>query len=1186
MNEKNKSINEKELEVLKFWNDNKIFEKSLERPGGEISDESFTFYDGPPFATGMPHHGHLLAGTIKDAIPRYRTMNGQHVRRVWGWDCHGLPIENLIEKKFSLNSKKEIEEFGINRFNKEAEKSVFTYEKEWREIIPRFGRWVDMENSYKTMDTNYIESVWWTFSELYKKGLVYEGSKSMHICPRCETTLAQSEIALAYKDLTDISITVKFELVDEPDTFVLAWTTTPWTIPGNVALAINKEFDYVKVRVDANQNNLEATTKFEYYILAKDRAEEVFKKENKTFEIIEEFKGEKLIGKKYKAPFFMRSVQEASKVTDLEKLNFYKIWDAEFVTLDTGTGVVHIAPMFGEDDNLLAKKYNLPRLGHVGMNGAFDQDVLDELYDDERGVYKNEGLKEIPNIFVKTKDDNQGADIIMIKYLAKQGSLFSKEKIVHSYPTCWRCDTPLLNYATSSWFIDVPKIKDKLISENKNIEWIPENIREGRFGKWLEGAREWAVSRSRYWGASIPIWKEIDGTEIKVVGSLKDLADSNIKKQKNEFYIMRHGEADHNVKCIEECGMDPENHLTQLGKSQVEDAKRKSNVDFDIIISSPYLRTIETAEMMANGKEILIDEHFREINLGIYDKQKGSKIFEDLGINYLKLKTKIGGGESHGEVMSRMMRGIYDLEEIYENKKILIVTHGGPMRMAIAGAQLLTEEELIKDELSNDTKLYPRNAEIRKLEIKFVPRDEAGKINLHRPYIDEVKLLSSNGKEMKRVEYVFDCWFESGSMPYAQFHYPFENGELFEKNFPADFIAEGLDQTRGWFYSLLNISVGLFNKSAYKNVIVNGLLLAADGEKMSKSKNNYTDPVLLVERFGADAFRYSLLSSSLMSAENTPFSDANVEEVYKKVISKLENVFSFFEMVRDEENIQKIFSINKKDITNPMDVWILVRLNEVLVSTTKAMNSYRLDTATRPFEKFVDDLSTWWLRRSRERLKGEYGENEEEKLNNKIISQYVLYLVLHDFSRIIAPFMPFLAERVYQGINIGNDKKRESVHLESWPGEFLKIDQDILKEMEEVRSVVTELLMIRQKNNLPVRQPLEKATINKDLENYFEVIKDEINVKYLSISDENSLDLNLTEELKREGQYRELVRKIKDLRKESNLTPSDTVALEFKGDKNKIDFVNSFEEELKKDCKLSEIKFEEGEEEEIKIQNL
>ncbi|MEN9338417.1 MAG: hypothetical protein RI945_142 [Candidatus Parcubacteria bacterium] len=1138
-NQKTKTINEKELEILNFWKENQIFEKSLEKPGGEDPKEEYSFYDGPPFATGVPHHGHLLASTIKDAIPRYQTMNGKYVRRVWGWDCHGLPIENLIEKKFNLNSKKDIEEFGIGKFNAAALKSVFTYEKEWKEIIPRFGRWVDMENSYKTLDANFTESVWWAFKELDKKGLVFEGNKSMHICPRCETTLAQSEVAQSYKDLTDISVTVKFELEDEPNTFILAWTTTPWTLPGNVALAVNENFEYVKAKLDSDEN----------YILAKDRLVEVLK--DKVYEVVEEFTGEKLIGKKYK-PLFDYFVGE-----NLEnKENIYTVVSAEFVTLDTGTGVVHIAPAFGEDDLNLGKEKSLPIIKHVGMNGEFTKEITDFA-----------GMK------VKSVEDNQSADIAILKFLAEKGLLFSKEKLVHAYPTCWRCDTPLLNYATSSWFIKVPEIKEELLKENAKINWVPENIRDGRFGKWLEGARDWAVSRSRYWGAPLPIWKELDGDEVRVIGSLKELAESNFHKTKNEYYVMRHGEAVHNVNGTEECHMDSENHITELGKIQVEDAKKKANINFDLVVSSPYLRTVETAEIMSENKEVVVNENFREIDLGKFDGKKRESIWEEYGINFLKLNTKLGGGESHKDVMNRMMKGVSELEERYNGQKILIVTHGAPMRMITAASELLTEEEIISDELSNDTRLYPRNGEVRKLDFSLVPRDETGEINLHRPYIDEVILRSKNGKEMKRVEYVFDCWFESGAMPYGQVHYPFENKELFTKTFPADFIAEGLDQTRGWFYSLLNLSVSLFGKSAYKNVIVNGLLLAEDGEKMSKSKNNYTDPTILVEKYGADAFRYTLLSSPAMCAENIPFSDKSVEEVYKKVVAKLENVLSFYGMVVDDTN-NKLYEFDLENIKNPMDIWILTRLSEILNSTTKSMNEYRLDGATRPLEKFVDDLSTWWLRRSRERLK----EGEE-----KIISQKVFYKVLNEFSKIIAPFMPFLAERMYQTVNLNNQNKRESVHLEAWPKEFIVVDEKVLEEMEEVREVVTEVLMIRQKNNIPVRQPLAQATINKNLEKYFKIIADEVNVKEVVIGDENNLDLNLTDELKREGDYRELTRKIKDLRKEENLTPSDVAVLVVKSSEDRIVSIKSFEEELQKDCKLSKIEFTLGEEERLEL---
>ncbi|MEI6352741.1 MAG: class I tRNA ligase family protein [Candidatus Nomurabacteria bacterium] len=1144
---KNKTINEKELEVLEFWKANKIFEKSLEKPGGEEPKESFSFYDGPPFATGLPHHGHLLAGTIKDAIPRYQTMNGKYVHRVWGWDCHGLPIENLIEKKFDLNSKKEIENFGIDRFNKEAQDSVFAYEKEWKEIIPRFGRFVDMENSYKTLDWTYTESVWWVFKELSKKGLVFEGHKSMHICPRCETTLAQSEVTQNYKDLTDISVTAKFELEGEENTFVLAWTTTPWTLPGNVALAVNKEIEYVKV--EASDSN--------FYIVAKERAEEIFKKQNLEFKIVEEFSGEKIIGKKYK-PVFNYFVD--AKLENKE--NIYTIVDAEFVSIDTGTGVVHIAPAFGEDDLNLGKEKKLPIIKHVGMNGEFTKDITDFA-----------GMK------VKKAGDNQSADIAIIKYLAEKKLLFAKEKLVHSYPTCWRCDTPLLNYATSSWFIDVPKIKNNLLATNANINWNPENIRDGRFGKWLEGAREWAVSRSRYWGAPLPIWKENDGDEVVVIGSLKELAEMNSCKPKNEYYVMRHGESIHNVEGIEETVMDPKDVLTELGIAQVEDSKKKNEIDFDVIVSSAFPRAYQTAGIMAGEKEVIIYEYFNEIDLGTYNGKTPKEMLNDFGKNYLKLKTKIGGGESHGDVMNRVMLGLSKLEDKYSGKKILIATHGAPMRMMLAAGELMTEEEIIADELSNDSRLYPHFAQVRKLDLKILPRDETGNINLHRPYIDEVKLISKNGKEMTRVEYVFDCWFESGSMPYGQIHYPFENKNLFEKTFPADFIAEGLDQTRGWFYSLLNISVGLFDETSYKNVIVNGMLLAADGEKMSKSKNNFTPPMLVVEKFGADAFRQTLLSSPAMCAENIPFSDNNVEETYKKIVAKLENVLSFYEMLEVSHNFNDDLL---KGFDNPLDNWIFTRLNEIIANTTKSMNEYRLDQATRPFDKFIDDLSTWWLRRSRDRLKSEDG----------VSAEFTLYKVLNDFSKVIAPFMPFLAERIYQSVNKENLNKKESVHLESWPKEFLVVDEKVLEEMVEVRSLVTEALMIRQKNNLPVRQPLSSVTTKIKLdEKYFEILKDEINVKEIILDEkaeysESSnlfLDLNITEELKKEGEYRELTRKVKDLRKENNLVASDIVSLLVKTNQERKDFILTFKEELMKDCKLSDVEFEESEKEEMVI---
>lgn len=1118
-----KTINEKELEILKYWQENKIFQKSVESPAGkDFKKEAradYCFYDGPPFATGMPHHGHILAGTIKDSIPRYHTMQGKSVRRVWGWDCHGLPIENLVEKEFGLNSKKDIESFGVDKFNQAAANSVLTYESEWKKIVPRLGRWVDMDNPYKTMDWTFTESVWWAWKQLHDKGLVYEGSKMMHICPRCETPLAQSEVGLEYNDVTDISVTAEFELIEDspslvkrgPEveplglTYILAWTTTPWTLPGNTALAVNKDIVYVKVKAVR-----EAREK--YFILAKSRYEEykTYAKDYASFEIVEEFLGEKLVGKSYK-PLF-----DYYKDIDLEnKENIWKVWHADFITDDAGTGIAHEAPAFGADDMELAKQNNIPVIKHVKMNGHFTDEV-----------------KDFAGMVVKKKDDTMSTDIEIIKWLAHNGKLFEKHKLVHSYPLCWRCKTPLLNYATSSWFVDVPAIKDKLISENQKVGWVPENIKDGRFGKWLEGAREWAVSRSRYWGAPMPIWKSVDGMETKVVGSLEEIA----QPAKNTYYVMRHGESFSNVNMVIDNGNDIDNHITEKGRVQVEDAAKNFKDNIDLIISSPVLRTRETSDIFARAKgvEVIYDDRVKEFDHGIYDRQPLKYFLDKEGReNYLKFNNRPEGGETHKEMMNRCMSLIQDLEKENVGKSILIVTHGGPMRMMIAGAELITEEHIIADELSHDIRLYPHNAEIRKLNYKRVPRDETGAINLHKPYIDKFTLTDSRGVEMRVIGDVFDCWFESGSMPYAQLHYPFENVETFKKNFPADFIAEGMDQTRGWFYSLINLGVGLFGETPYKHVIVNGVVMAGDGRKMSKSEKNYTDPMILVEKYGADAFRFALMNSPVMSGESVAFGDEMIEEVYKKNVQRLENIMDFYLMYRDSPSPWEKGLGDEALSNNILDKWIITRLAEVINTSIKGYEFYRLDTAVSKISDFIDDLSTWYLRRSRERMK----DGDVEALASM---QYVLI----EFAKVIAPSMPFIAERVYQSVANTTD----SVHLQSYPKEVSlgEESENILKEMKEVRDVVTDLLMLRQKQNVPVRQPLQSATINKNIEEkYFEIIKEELNVKNIStdLESDNSLDFELTPELVREGKQRELSREIKDKRKELGLVATNSIIL-------------------------------------------
>ncbi|MBP6948690.1 MAG: class I tRNA ligase family protein [Candidatus Pacebacteria bacterium] len=1094
-----KTISEKEQETLKFWQENAIFEKTITTPANEEARGDFSFYDGPPFATGLPHYGHILAGTIKDTIPRYQTMKGNSVRRVWGWDCHGLPIENLIEKKLGLTSKKDIEDFGIDKFNKDANDSVLTYEEEWKKVVPRLGRWADMDRPYKTMDATYTESIWWAWKHLHEKGLVYEGHKMMHICPRCETTLAQSEVGMEYTDITDLSVTAKFELVDEPGTFVLAWTTTPWTLPGNSALAVKGDASYVVVDIDGMEGK---------YILAEERVEHVLK--DMKCEVVKKMKGEDLVGKKYIPPF------PYFKDSDIEyKENAFKIWHADFITLDTGTGIAHEAPAFGAEDMDLAKLHSIPVIKHVKMDGTFISTVTD-----------------FAGIKVKAKDDTQSADIEIIKWLAHHNVLFEKHKIIHSYPLCWRCKTPLLNYATSSWFVDVPKIKDKLLSENQKIGWTPAHTRDGRFGKWLEGAREWAVSRSRYWGAPLPVWKNDDG-EAMMIGSLKELAEHTSQKPKNTYYIMRHGESVSNQDGILETKGDPNNHLTEKGKAQVMDSLALiKSLGIDVIITSPFVRTRETAAIVSSFLDIPVEteDRIHEYDMGEFSGKKATEYMEYYGHSYLRFNTRPKGGETHEEMMNRSMSAIMDFENRYEGKNILVVTHGGPARMMLIGGELYTEEEALLDERAVITTLYLGNAEIRKLNLKIVPRDETGAVNLHRPYIDNVT-LSVNDKIYTRILDVFDCWFESGSMPFASIHYPFENKKIFDKNYPADFIAEGVDQTRGWFYSLINLGVGLFDKAPYKHVIVNGHILASSGLKLSKSEKNYTDPMELVEKYGADAMRYALIASPAVKGENVQFDDENVSEIYKKCISRLENVVTLYEMNKPE----KTQPLNTSE--NILDSWMISRINELVTESTKGYEEYMLEDATRGIAEIIDDISVWYTRRSRDRLKGDEGE-----MSKKEAYQTLKYTLL-TLSKVMAPVMPFISERIYKQC----DGEKESVHLESWPISD-NIDYEIIKDMKIVRELVSLGLMKRTETKINVKQPLLSVSFKKVVSGkYNNLIKDELNVKDVFYNDSQKedvvLDTTITEELQKEGDIRKLIRAVQDMRKAKGLKQVDEINL-------------------------------------------
>lgn len=1150
-NAEGKSLrSQKEEAILAFWKENKIFEKSLEKdsPKGE-----YVFYDGPPFANGTPHYGHILAGTIKDFIGRYQTMQGKHVPRRWGWDCHGLPVENIVEKELNLKSRKDIEQYGIEKFNQAARASVMTYVDDWKKVVPRMGRFVDMENDYKTMDPSFTESVWWVFNQLNKKGLVYEGFKSMHLCPRCETTLSNFEVNQGYKDITDISVTVKFEVVGEKNTYFLAWTTTPWTLPGNVALAVNPEIDYVKIKM---------MPLGDHFILAKSRLSIV--KEN--YAVVEEFKGEKIIGKSYKPVF---DYYNNDKTKNIE--NGFKVYAAPFVTTEDGTGIVHIAPAFGEDDMSLGKENNLPFVQHVNTNGKFKEEVKDFALQD-----------------VKPKDDHQKADIEIIKYLAGKSTLFAKEKLIHSYPHCWRCDTPLLNYAASSWFVEVTKFRDKLVSANKKINWVPADIKEGRFGKWLEGARDWAISRSRYWGAPLPVWRCDKCGNKEFISSVEDIKAETVGR--NRIFIARHGQAENNVLGIISSDPNKPHHLTDLGKKQaLEVAEKLLSEKIDLIYVSPFVRTQETAKIIADKlglgvEKIITDVRLHEVYTGELDGKSNAEYQKFFGSREEKFDKTPPGGENHTDAKRRMTACLYDIYNKNEGKNILIVSHNTPLWLLVSGSLGLTPHQAV--ELRREQHDFIKTGEFRELDFAPIPHNHDYELDLHRPYIDEITFSCTceQGGTMRRVPEVFDCWFESGSMPYGENHYPFENLDKFNPNpgffkksvgFPAEFIGEGLDQTRGWFYSMLVLSTALFGESPYKNVVVNGLALASDGKKMSKSLRNYPDPMLIVDKYGADALRYYLLSSPIVKAEDLCFSEIGVDEVLKKNISRLDNVLSFYSMYTQNTAVPVKNFVPVSD--NVLDQWALARLNKLICDVTAATDKYEIDRATRPIGDFIDDLSTWYLRRSRDRFKSVNVDDKNQAIETT-------RFILEQLAKVIAPSMPFYADELYQKVKATDGK--ESVHLASWPDQskISKVEEKLITDMEEVRKIVTLGLEARSKSNIKVRQPLAKLKIKTDkvLEEYLGLVKDEINVKEVVI--DNSipalveLDLNITSELKAEGQARELIRGIQELRKQKNLNPSDIVNLKIKTEQIGQDLVKKFEVEIKKTTQVRNISFGEIEE--------
>ena len=1085
--EKKKTLPELEEEIVKFWEDNKIFEKSVEQRKGK---KRFVFYDGPPFATGLPHYGHILSSTVKDVVPRYWAMKGYYVPRRWGWDCHGLPIENIVEEELKLSGRKSIEKFGIQKFNETARSKVLTYVNEWRKTVRRMGRFVDFENSYATMDLTYMESVWWAFKTLFDKKLIYKDSRTALFCPRCETALSNFEIAMdnSYQDREDDSVYVKFELESSPREYLLIWTTTPWTLPGNAAIAVNPEIEYTKYKIRDTV----------FWAAVAPPADP-----GDTLEILGKTKGKDLVGKTYE-PFFRLSRDSRA----------YRVVGADFVSTDEGTGLVHIAPAFGEEDFRLGKKEKLPMVETLDTTGHFG-DSYQELS------------------FLKGKTA-AGANPVLIERLREKGILWKVQKITHRYPICWRCSTPLIYKVEPAWFLNIQKIKKRMLGANKKIDWHPEHLKNGRFGNGLETAPDWNLSRSRFWGTPIPIWECASCKKVHVIGSRDEFA-KRAEPAKNRYILMRHGESENNVKNI--CSSDPNAayHLTEKGKSQVlakERALGKEHID--AIISSDILRAKESAEAVGAlfGLKVLYDERLREVDVGMFE---GRVTFEYNAIfpsPVSRFEKKAPGGETLTDVRTRAAEFFRECEEQFNGKTILVVSHEDLLWMLWSFAEGLSNIEVVA--LKNPG--FIKNTEIRELRYRDIPRNETGEADFHLPYVDEVALHCSCGGDLTRIRDVFDCWVESGSMPYAEKHYPFENRKLFEENFPADFIAEYIAQTRGWFYTLHVLSSALFGKPAFMHAVTTGTILSEKGEKLSKSKKNFPDPWILFSKYGVDAIRYYLMSSSVMIADNINFSEKEVDEVYKKYSLISWNVLQFYKLY--EYRLKGKSAASRKP-EHALDRWILSRLHSTISKVTAAFDAYEIIEATRPLLDFVQDLSLWYVRRSRERAKADSPD--------AIRALATLERVLHDYARIIAPVTPFLAEIIYRELRM---KKKLSVHLEDWPKANKKlIDKKLERDMKEVRSIVSEALRLRAEAGIRVRQPLQKLQIpnNKLQKNLLELIKDEVNVKEVVFGDTFHLDTVITKELREEGFVRELIRNVQEMRRDLGCRPRDTVRVRLSG---------------------------------------
>jgi isoleucyl-tRNA synthetase len=1082
-----------EKRILKFWQKENIFAKSVKL---RQKKPFFSFYDGPPFASGLPHYGHILASTIKDTVLRYWSMKGRHIFWRVGWDCHGLPVENMIEQELGLKNKKDIEKFGIKKFNQACRQSVFRCINDWYKFFNRIGRWSNFSQAYATLDNEYIESAWWVLKQLWEKDLVYQDFRVTPYCPRCGTPLSNFELNQpgAYRQVEDESVYLKFKLKKSTNTYLLVWTTTPWTLAANTAVAVSPDSQYVK----AKRGN-------EYLILAKERLLVL-----EDYKIVDQFPGQELIGREYQ-PLYPMKLDKAG----------YRVVPADFVSIEDGTGLVHIAPTFGEEDMELGQKENLPGLITVDQEGK---------------VVKGLGIPG-QGKFIKEADADIKAD------LRKRNLLFRAEKITHAYPFCWRCESPLLYYPINSWYVKVTKFKKELVKNNKEIKWVPGHLKKGRFGKWLEGARDWSISRNRYWGAPIPIWQCQKCGRVEVIGNLQEMA---LRTKRNCYYILRHGQTVNNLKKI--IYTDQENKqrpLTQAGRRKIKWLIPKlKKTKIDLIFTSDFFRTSQTASIISQALDIKViyDKRLRDVDVGLF---KGKSIkeyhtyFQDN--NLKRFQEKAPGGENLKQVKKRVMNFLLAVDKKYRHKNILIISHGDPLWILKGASQGFNNERLAK----NRNKELVQPGQLETLKFKKLPFDQEGNLNLHRPYVDQLEIPCPCGGIMTRTSEVFDCWFESGSMPYGQWHYPFHNKKLVEKAFPADFIAEGMDQTRGWFYTLhvlataltlKNIGLGK-NKPAFKNVIVNGLVLGEDGKKLSKRLKNYPDPEIVFDKYGADALRYYLLTSTPMG-EDYIASEKRIAETFRRTILTFWNSFTFLETYTDKECLAPK-SVQPKNI---LDKWIISRLNSLNQELVNWLDKYELTKAARLLDEFLDDFSNWYVRRSRRRF-----QRPNNPIEKKEAEQIYSFALLR-LAKLSAPFIPFLTEEIYQHLEKGT-----SVHLCDYPKPDKKlIDKRLEEKMSQLRQLAAEGLAQRAKDGIKVRQPLKKMTINNKLiaagKELAGLLAEEVNVKKIVLGKSISLDTKISPALKAEGTIRDLVRSIQEMRKDGGLKPQDKIYLRYSTD--------------------------------------